>query len=102
MTSKLFGLLAGISVYALAAQPAAAASFIFETPLGSICLVEACAAEAAFTTGAGSISVTITNLLTPAQVISGAQFLSDLQFTLSNGPGTQGPHCLGSISEHRG
>jgi hypothetical protein len=87
---KLLGLLAGMSVYALAAQPAAAVAISFETPSGSTCGGEACAAEAAFTTGAGSISVTITDLLTPAQVISAGQALSDLQFTLSNAPGTQG------------
>jgi len=87
---KLFGLLAGISIYAFAAQPAAALSFTFVTPSGSTCGGEACAAEAVITTGAGSISVTLTDLLTPAQVISAGQALSDLQFMLSNAPGTQG------------
>ena len=38
-----------------------------------------------------SISVTLTDLLTPVQVLSAGQALSDLQFTLSNAPGTQGP-----------
>jgi len=90
MKSKLFGLLAGISIYAFAAQPAAAVSISFVTPSGSTCGGEACAAEATFTTGAGSISVTLTDLLTPAQVLSAGQALSDLSFTLSNAPGTQG------------
>src|SRR5437868_3559359 len=80
----------GISVYALAAQPAAALSFTFFTPAGSTCGGEACAAEAVITTGAGSISVTLTDLLTPAQVLSAGQALSDLSFTLGNAPGTQG------------
>jgi hypothetical protein len=90
MKSKLFGLLAGMSIGAFAAQPAAALSFTFFTPAGSTCGGEACAAEAVITTGAGSISVTLTDLLTPAQVISAGQALSDLSFTLSNAPGTQG------------
>jgi hypothetical protein len=90
MKSKLFGLLAGISICAFAAQPAAAVSITFFTPAGSTCGGEACAADATFTTGAGSISMTLTNLLTPAQVISAGQALSDLQFTLSNAPGAQG------------
>ena len=90
MKTKLFGLLAGISICAFAAQPAAALSFTFFTPAGSTCGGEACAAEAVITTGAGSISVTLTDLLTPAQVMSAGQALSDLRFTLSNAPGTQG------------
>src|SRR5690348_11620825 len=88
--SSLFGLLAGMSIGAFAAQPAAASSFTFFTPAGSTCGGEACAAEAVITTNAGSISVTLTDLLTPAQVRSADQALSDLQFTLSNAPGTQG------------
>jgi hypothetical protein len=90
MKTKLFGLLAGISTYAFAAQPAAAVSIPFVTPSGSTCGGETCAAEATITTGAGSISVTITDLSTPAQIISAGQALSDLSFTLSNAPGTQG------------
>jgi hypothetical protein len=90
MKSKLFGVLAGMSIGAFAAQPAAALSFTFFTPAGSTCGGEACAAEAVITTNAGSISVTLTDLLTPTQVRSAGQALSDLQFTLSNAPGTQG------------
>jgi hypothetical protein len=88
--TKLFGLLAGIGICALAVQPAAAASFSFVTPAGSTCGGETCSAEAVITTGAGSISVTLTDLTTPAQIISAGQALSDLSFTLSNAPGTQG------------
>ena len=92
MKTKLFGLLAGIGICALAVQPAAAASFLFETPPGSVCggAVEVCAAQAVITTGAGSISVTLTNPVIPPQIISAGQALSDLSFTLSNAPGTQG------------
>src|SRR5213080_596533 len=88
--SSLFGLLAGMSIGAFTAQPAAALSFTFFTPAGSTCGGEACAAEAVITTGAGSISVVLTDLLTPAQVLSAGQALSDLSFTLGNAPGTQG------------
>jgi hypothetical protein len=90
MKTKLFGLLAGIGICAVAVQPAAAVSLPFVTPAGSTCGSETCAAEATITTGAGSISVTITDLSTPAQIISAGQALSDLSFTLSNAPGTQG------------
>jgi hypothetical protein len=90
MKTKLLGLLAGIGIYAFAAQPAAALSFILVTPTGSTCGGEACAAEADITTSAGLISVTLKNLLTPAQIRSAGQALSDLSFTLSNAPGTQG------------
>jgi hypothetical protein len=90
MKTKLLGLLAGIGICALAVQPAAALSFTFVTPTGSTCGGEACAAEADITTSASSISVTLTNLLTPTQIISAGQALSDLSFTLSNAPGTQG------------
>jgi hypothetical protein len=90
MKSKLLGLLAGIGICALAVQPAAALSFTFVTPPGSTCGGEVCAAEADIATSAGSISVTLTNLLTPTQIISAGQALSDLSFTLSNAPGTQG------------
>jgi hypothetical protein len=41
-------------------------------------------ASATFTTGNGTISITLSNLLTAAQVVDVAQNLSDLQFTLSN------------------
>jgi len=90
MKTKLFGLLAGLGICAVAVQPAAALSFPFVTPAGSTCGGETCAAEAVITTGAGSISVTLTDLTTPAQIISAGQALSDLSFTLSNAPGTQG------------
>jgi len=47
-------------------------------------------ARADFMTGLGVIDVTLTNTLTPSQIISAGQALSDLSFTLSNAPGTQG------------
>jgi hypothetical protein len=66
MKSKLFGLLAGISIYALAVQPAAAISF---TASGSGS-DGALAASADFTISSGLISVTITNLLSPTVIRS--------------------------------
>jgi hypothetical protein len=84
MKSKLFGLLAGISIYALAVQPAAAISF---TASGSGS-DGALAASADFTISSGLISVTITNLLSPTVIRSAGQAVSDLSFTLSNAPGT--------------
>jgi hypothetical protein len=88
MKTKLFGLLAGISIYALAVQPAAAVSITFNAsgsgtdgPLS---------ASATFTTSSGLLGVTITNLLSAAEIISAGQAVSDLSFTLSNAPGTLG------------
>jgi hypothetical protein len=48
----------------------------------------ALSAEANFTIVNGQIQVTITNLLNPATIISIGQAVSDLSFTISNGPGT--------------
>jgi hypothetical protein len=88
MRTKVLGLLAGIGICALAVQPAAAASISisasrsgFDGPL---------AASAAFTTSAGLLSVTITNGLSPTQIVSAGQTVSDLIFTLSNAPGDLG------------
>src|SRR5438552_3618616 len=88
MRSKLFALLAGMSLYALAVQPAAAVSIGFTgSGTGSD---GALGASANFTTSAGLLSVTITNTLSPSQIISAGQTVSDLIFTLSNAPGTLG------------
>jgi hypothetical protein len=88
MKSKLFGLLAGISIYAFAAQPASAVSITFtasgsgnDGPLS---------ASATFGTNAGELIVTLSNLLSPTQIVSAGQAVSDLSFTLSNAPGTLG------------
>ena len=88
MKTKLFALLAGISFYALAVQPAAAVSITLNAsgsgtdgPLS---------ASAAFTTSSGLLSVTITNTLAASLIRSAGQTVSDLSFTLSNAPGTLG------------
>lgn len=47
-------------------------------------------ARADFTTGAGFIDVTLTNTLAASVIRSAGQALSDVSFTLSNAPGTQG------------
>jgi hypothetical protein len=86
--SKLLGLLAGISIYAFAAQPAGAASITFNASgTGGD---GALAASAAFTTTGGLLSVTISNLLDPTVIRSAGQAVSDLSFILSNAPGTLG------------
>src|SRR5207237_8729436 len=88
MKSKLFALVAGIGICALVVQPAAAVSIGFTASgTGSD---GALGASANFTTSAGLLSVTITNTLSPSQIISAGQTVSDLIFTLSNAPGTLG------------
>jgi hypothetical protein len=58
----------------------------FVTPTGSMTGGQPVEASAVFTTGAGTITVTLTNLDTnPRSVV---QNLSDLEFTLSNGTAT--------------
>ena len=88
MKTKLFGLLAGISIYALAVQPAAAVSITLNASgSGTDGPVSA---SAAFTTSSGLLGVTITNNLSASTIISAGQAVSDLSFTLSNAPGTLG------------
>src|SRR5262249_57892998 len=88
MKTKLFGLLAGISIYAFAAQPAAAVSITF---VGSGTGSDgALSASADFTTSSGLLAVTITNKLSASTIRSAGQAVSDLSFTLSNAPGTLG------------
>jgi hypothetical protein len=70
----------------LAAQPAAAATVTFTgTNTGGTL-----SASADFTTSAGQVAITITNLLSPTAIGSAGQAVSDLSFTLSNAPGTLG------------
>jgi hypothetical protein len=47
-------------------------------------------ASATFTTGAGEIDITLTNTLALSSFVSVGQTVSDLIFTLSNAPGSQG------------
>jgi hypothetical protein len=84
--TKLLGLLAGISIYASAVQPAAA---ILITASGSGS-DGPLAASADFTFNSGVLTVTISNLLSAATIRSVGQTVSDLSFTLSNPPGTLG------------
>jgi len=88
MKNKLFGLLAGVSIYAFAAQPAAAASTSFSASTSGF--DGPLAASATFTTSAGLLSVTITNGLSPTQIVSAGQTVSGLSFILSDAPGTLG------------
>jgi hypothetical protein len=84
----LFGGLIVAMGYAVLLQPAAAATVTFVgTGSGSDGPLSA---SAAFTTSAGSLSVTLTNLLSAATIVSAGQAVSDLSFTLSNLPGALG------------
>jgi hypothetical protein len=88
MKAKLFGGLLVAMGCALGLQPAAAATVTFlGTGSGSD---GALSASADFTTSAGSLSVTLTNLLSASTIISAGQTVSDLSFTLSNLPGILG------------
>jgi hypothetical protein len=50
----------------------------------------ALSASATFTTGSGFIDINLTNTLALTSFVSVGQTISDLSFTLSNAPGTQG------------
>jgi hypothetical protein len=87
MNTKLFGLLAGISLCgALAVQPAAANTITLNATGSSS--DGPLAASATFSTTAGIIDVTITNTLSASQIRSAGQAVSDLIFTIGNAPGT--------------
>jgi hypothetical protein len=88
MKTRLLGLLAGIGIYALGTQPAPAVSITLNASGSGA--DGTLAASAAFTTSAGLLSVAITNLLSPTQIVSVGQTVSDLSFILSNAPGNLG------------
>jgi hypothetical protein len=46
--------------------------------------------QAEIVTSAGQIQITLSNLLSPSQIISVGQAISDISFTVSNSPGTVG------------
>src|SRR5262245_59984138 len=77
----------GIAVVGLVAaaigSPAHAGSITYITPSGATSGGQAVDAEAVFTTGLDSLTITLTNL--EANPTSVAQNLSDLNFSLSNG-----------------
>ena len=95
--NKLLGLLGGLSIFAAAIQPAAAATITLaatgtdsDGPL---------AASALFTTSLGQLSVTLTNDLLASVIRSAGQTVSDLSFTLSNAPGTlSGTSAVGQLA----
>jgi hypothetical protein len=84
---KLISIFAGAAV--LASSVAAHATVISFGASGSQG-GDALGAQADFTTGAGFIDVTLTNTLAPSAIVGAGSAVSDLQFTLSNAPGTQG------------
>jgi hypothetical protein len=55
----------------------------FVTPSGSMAGGEAVDASAVLTTGTGSLSIALSNLLTAGQMADAGQLLSDLSFTLT-------------------
>jgi hypothetical protein len=85
--SKVLSVLAGAAV--LASSVAAHAGMISYGASGSQG-GDALGAEADFTTGAGFIDVTLTNTLAPSAIVGAGSALSDISFTLSNAPGTEG------------
>jgi hypothetical protein len=84
---KGLSFLAGAAV--LATSVAAHATVISFTASGTVG-GDLLGARSDFTTGAGVIDVTLTNTLAPSDIRSAGNALSDIQFTLSNAPGTQG------------
>src|SRR3954451_22022179 len=85
------GLLAGtaLALGLIAGIPSAGATAITYSATGSG-NDGPLAASADFTTGAGVLSVTLTNLDSAATIRSAGKALSDISFTLSNVPGTPG------------
>jgi len=87
---KLISIFAGAAM--LASSGAAHATLITFTGSGTNSgdPTQAVDASAQFTTSGGSISVILTNTLAPSDLRSAGQAISDLAFTLSTAPGTQG------------
>jgi hypothetical protein len=80
-TALALGLVAGIASAGAAAITYSATGSGSDGPL---------AASADFTTGAGFLSVTLTNLVSADVIRSAGQAVSDISFTLSGAPGTPG------------
>lgn len=87
--TKSSAVLAATTAIGVVAMSAAHATVITYTASGTLA-GDMLAASAQFTTGAGVIDVTLTNTLSPNALRSAGQALSDISFTLSNAPGTQG------------
>jgi hypothetical protein len=87
-TKLMLGLLAGIGLCGLAVQPASAATqtFFASGTSGG----QPVSAEAIFVTSAGSLQVTLINLLAASDIRSSSQAISDVGFTLSGALGTVG------------
>jgi hypothetical protein len=107
MKSRLFGLLAGIGICALAVQPAVADGiagvFTFLTPAGSTCGGQTCSAQAEIVTVTGpsltnEVFVNLTNTLNADQIISVGQALSGFSFTLSHAFANPGSPPQGGVT----
>jgi hypothetical protein len=79
----LISVAAGAAFSLLAASPALSATVTYVTPTGSTTSGGPVDAQAVFTTGTNSISLTLTDLL--ANPTNVAQAISDISFTLSGG-----------------
>ena len=94
MKIKLLGLLVGLSIASVASP--AAALLITATGSGSDGPLSA---SADFTFNTGSVTVTLSNLLSAATIRSAGQTVSDLSFRLSNPAGTLGtPTASGQLA----
>ena len=94
MKIKLLGLLVGLSIASVATP--AAALLITATGSGSDGPLSA---SADFTFNTGSVTVTLSNLLSAATIRSAGQTVSDLSFRLSNPAGTLGtPTASGQLA----
>jgi len=82
-TKRIFRQLPAGLLVVLSSSLATAGMVTFTTPTGSTLGGNAVNASAAFTTGAGTVSIDLSNLLTASQMIDVGQNLSDLSFTLS-------------------
>ena len=83
MKLRLSRLLPTSLLVILSSSLAMASSFTFTTPSGSTQGGQPVNAQAVFTTGLNSVTIDLSNLLTAAQMVTVAQNLSDLSFTLS-------------------
>jgi PEP-CTERM motif-containing protein len=81
---------------AIVAPTATANVVVFTTPPGATSLGAMVDASATFTTGGGTVTIDLSNLLTAAQVIDVSQNISDVFFTLDN------TSAAGSVSSSTG
>lgn len=89
LTSLKFGA-AAVALGLISGISAAGATTITYTASGTNSDKEALSASAQFTTSAGQLTVILTNTLSPNDIRSAGDAVSDISFTLSNAAGTVG------------